>query len=113
METITLNGKTYYSEPTKQIEDGAKGDKAHSFLTVGEIYSFRTVTMIYVGRLFATSEQEFLIEDAAWVVETERWADYVKHGKAKEVEPYCAPVILNRGAILDVTSFPVLLKEQK
>lgn len=113
METITVNGKTYYSEQTKQIENGPISDKAHSFLAVGTIYSFRTVTMIYVGRLLAISEQEFLIEDAAWVAETERWADFVKHGKAKEVEPYCAPVVLNRGAMLDVTPFPVLLKEQK
>ena len=110
METITVNGKVYYSEQLKEIENG---DKAHSFLTVGEIYSFRTVTMIYVGRLIAISKQEFLIEDAAWIAETERWADFVKEGNAKEVEPYCNAVVLNRGAMLDITLFPKLLRDQK
>ena len=113
VETITLNGKTYYPEQTKQIENGNRGDKAHSFLTVGTIYCFRTVTMIYTGRLLATSEQEFLIEDAAWIAETERWADFLKTGKHKEAEPYCAPVVLNRASMLDVTPFPILIKEQK
>lgn len=113
VETITVNGKVYYSEQTKQIEDGTKGDKAHSFLTVGTIYCFRFVTMIYTGRLLATSEQEFLIEDAAWIAETERWADFLKTGKHKEAEPYCANVVLNRAAMLDVTPFPILIKEQK
>ena len=111
METITVNGKTYYAEQLK--ESAAKGDKSHSFLTLGEIYCFRTVTMIYTGRLLSISDQEFLIEDAAWIPETERWSDFLEKGIHKEAEPYHKPVVLNRGAMLDVTSFPVLIKKQK
>lgn len=113
METITINGKVFYSEQPQQIANGNKDDKAHSFLTIGSIYCFRSVTMIYVGRLLAVSEQEFLIDEAAWIPETERWADFLEKGICKESEPYLKPVVLNRGSMLDVTEFPKLIKEQK
>ena len=35
METIQLNGKTYYSEGPN--ESAAKGDRAHSFLEVEKV----------------------------------------------------------------------------
>ena len=110
METITVNGKTYYEQ---QPTSPDKGDKAHSFLALGEVYCFRTVTMIYVGRLLAVSEQEFLVSDAAWIPETERWSDFLEKGIHKEAEPYHKPVVLNRGAMLDITPFPILIKKQK
>lgn len=88
--------------------------KSHAtFLECGKIYSFRTVTMIYTGRLVAANANEFLVDEAAWIPETERWADFVSTGAHKEAEPYTKPVVLSRGAMLDVTEIPSPIRKQK
>lgn len=111
---ITVDGKQYFlKDELKPAINGDKGDKAHTFLSVGLPYAFRTVTMIYTGRLVAVSEQEFLVEEAAWIPETERWMDFAATGAVKECEPYTKPIIINRGAILDVTEIPNVLTKQK
>ena len=69
--------------------------------------------MIYTGRLKAISEQEFLVDEAAWVPETERWADFVDTGAHKEAEPYKRPIIINRGAMLDATEITSVIRKQK
>lgn len=84
-----------------------------SFLEVGKVYAFRSVTMIYTGRLQKINNQELLINEAAWIPETERWADFVSTGAHKEAEPYPGSVVLNRGALLDVTEIPSVIRKQK
>ena len=84
-----------------------------SFLQVGKVYAFRTVTMIYTGRLVAESATEYLVEDAAWIPETERWADFTDTGAHREAEPYKRPVVLFKGAMLDVTEIPQAITKQK
>jgi len=74
-----------------------------SFIEVGKIYLIRTVTMIYTGRVKALSDNEILLEEAAWIPETERWAQSCKDEIFREVEPYYRDVILFKGAILDMT----------
>ena len=85
----------------------------HSFLEIGKVYAVRTVTMIYTGRLKAVSEQEFLFDEVAWIPETDRWASFVADGSHKEAEPYTRPVVIYRGAILDVTEIPSVIRKQK
>jgi hypothetical protein len=93
---------------------GLNSETKHDcFLKVGTIYAFRTVTMIYTGRLKAINDKEFLIESAAWIPETERWAQFVDNGAHKEAEPYKRDVVLNRGALLDVTEISQLVTVQK
>lgn len=87
-----------------------------SFFEVGASYLLRTVTMIYTGKLVAQNESELVIKDAAWIPETERWADTVAKGVFKEVEPYPADakVILQKGALLDAVKVAWKLpREQK
>lgn len=89
----------------KEIQSmcGSKSQKPHPY-TIGEKYLIRTVTMIYTGRLVAVYDQELVMEDAAWIAESDRWEQTVKEGKLKEVEPYGdGPVIIGRGSILDVS----------
>lgn len=83
--------------------EGCSTPSSHPY-KIGHNYLIRTVTMIYTGRLVGVYDQELVIEDAAWIAETDRWADTCKDGKLKEVEPYVKgdQVILGRGAILDV-----------
>jgi len=112
---ITIDGTEYFKKEELQSDISAtKGDRAHTFLELGKPYLFRTVTMIYTGRLKAVSEQEYLITEAAWIPETERWMDAVTESSFKEVEPYGEkPVIINRGAMLDAVEIPELVRKQK
>ena len=85
-----------------------------TFLEKNKPYLFRTVTMIYTGRLLDFNEQEFLIGEACWIAETKRWMDSVLTGEFNEVEPYGKnTVVIGRGAILDVVEIPKLPTEQK
>jgi len=88
-------------------------NNSDSFLELEKVYAIRTVTMIYTGRLKAINQTELLIDEAAWIPETERWADFVDTGAHKEAEPYKRPVVISRGAILDVTEIPTVIRQQK
>jgi hypothetical protein len=69
---------------------------------IGQIYLIRTVTMIDTGKLVAVNDQELVLEDAAWIADTGRFADAIKASKFKEVEPFPdGRVIIGRGAIID------------
>jgi hypothetical protein len=80
---------------------GAPATSAHPY-EVGKNYIVRTVTMILTGRLVEVGPQELVLEDAAWVADTERWADSLATGKLREVEPYPeGRVIVGRGSVVD------------
>jgi hypothetical protein len=89
----------------KEKTNVGKVNVKDSPLVIGENYLIRTVTMIYTGKLTKVFDKELVLIDASWIPETERWADTVKDGTFKEVEPYPdnSEVILNREAILDLT----------
>lgn len=95
------------------IEDKNSSDECESFLELELVYAIRTVTMIYTGRLKKINNQELLIDEAAWIPDTERWADFVSTGAHKEAEPYTKPVVINRGSILDCTEIPSVIRKQK
>ena len=84
-----------------------------SFLEINKIYAFRSVTMIYIGRVKAISSAEVLLSEAAWIPETERWADFSDTGAHREAEPYKRDVILSRGAIVDCTELLATVSKQK
>lgn len=87
--------------------------KSLTFLKIGKPHAFRTVTMIYTGRLIDASEQEFLVDEAAWIPETERWMDFVDKSAVRECEPYSKPIIISRGALLDAVEIPEVIRKQK
>lgn len=99
-------------EQTKTVPKENKKNSG-SFLEIGKVYAVRTVTMIYTGRLLNLNEQEFLFDEVAWIPETERWKDFAETGAHKEAEPYTRPVVINRGAVLDVTEIPKTITKQK
>jgi hypothetical protein len=74
--------------------------------SIGKNYLIRTVTMILTGCLVQVTKQELVLTSAAWIAETDRFADTVREGKFKEVEPYpdgwC--VIVGRGSIIDAVA---------
>jgi hypothetical protein len=82
---------------------------------IGKNYFIRTVTMIVTGRLVAVHAQELVLVDAAWIADTDRYAQAVASGNFMEVEPYPdgREVIVGRGGIIDATTIPVLPRIQK
>lgn len=81
---------------------------------VGKIYLIRTVTMIDTGRLVLVTPQELVLEDAAWIADTGRFADAVKKAEFSEVEPFpVGRVIVGRGSVIDAVQITVTAKSQK
>ena len=82
---------------------------------IGKNYFIRCVTFFYTGRLVRVTAQELVLEDAAWIADTGRFAQAMETGNFSEVEPYPAgELIIGRGAIVDAWQAAwVLPKTQK
>jgi hypothetical protein len=81
---------------------------------IGKIYLIRTVTMIDTGRLVAVTEHELVLEDAAWIADTGRFADALSKCEFNEVEPFPAGrVIVGRGAVIDAVIVGTTSRSQK
>jgi hypothetical protein len=75
-------------------------------LPLGATVCVRTVTHTYVGLLSAIGDQFLTLDDAAWVADSRRWADFLADGPTDEaeIEPHPAgPTWVAVGAIVDVT----------
>lgn len=81
---------------------------------IGKTYVIRTVTMIQLGRLVAVYPQELVLEDASWIADTGRFANFLKDPELRfESEPFCAPCIVGRGAIVDAQVVKDVVLAQK
>lgn len=81
---------------------------------IGANYLIRTVTMIDTGRLVSVTEQELVVEDAAWIADTGRFSDALKSVNFGEVEPFPdGRVIIGRGSIVDAIKIATLPRSQK
>lgn len=90
-----------------------KQDASHPY-EVGKVYLIRTVTMIDTGRLVAVTPQELVLEDAAWIADTGRFAQAVEKAEFGEVEPFPdGKVIVGRGAVVDAVQIRLSPRSQK
>ena len=81
---------------------------------IGKTYLIRTVTMNDTGRLVMVTPQELVLEDAAWIADTGRFADAVKNATFGEVEPFPdGKVVIGRGSIIDAVQIKVSPRSQK
>ena len=81
---------------------------------IGANYLIRTVTMIDTGRLVAVTPQELVLEDAAWIADTGRFAQAVEKAEFGEVEPFPdGRVVIGRGAIIDAVEITQVPRSQK
>ena len=81
---------------------------------IGKNYLVRTVTMIDTGRLVAVTPTELVLEDAAWIADTGRFADAIRKAEFGEVEPFPpGRLIVGRGAIIDAFQIATLPRVQK
>lgn len=93
---------------------GGAGQRDDSAWEVGKCYLIRTVTMIDTGRLVAVTPQELVLEDAAWIADTGRFAQAVEKAEFGEVEPFPAGrVIVGRGSVIDAVQIAVVPRLQK
>jgi len=81
---------------------GCAAKKTHS-IPVGDKVFVRTVTMSYTGRVAAVTDYDMVLEDAAWIPDTGRFAAFLADGTLNEVEPFPALAILPLGAIVDIS----------
>jgi hypothetical protein len=80
---------------------------------IGQNYLIRTVTMIDTGRVVAINKHEIVLEDAAWIADTGRFADAIASCKFDEVEPFPdGQVIIGRGSIIDAVRINTLPRKQ-
>ena len=88
--------------------------KTLSPLVVGNAVLVRLVTHYYTGRIVELTDTEIVLEDAAWIADTGRFADALAKGTLNEVEPFPGVVTLSRGAMVDATAWThPLPREQK
>jgi len=89
--------------------------KTETAFEIGKIYCVRTVTMIDTGRLIAVTEQELVLEEAAWIADTGRFADAIAKAEFGEVEPFPGdrPLIIGRGSIIDAITIEKAPRSQK
>ena len=81
---------------------------------IGACYLIRTVTMIDVGRLVDVTPLELVLEDAAWIADTGRFAHALRSCEFDEVEPFPdGRVIVGRGALIDAVEVPFVVRTQK
>lgn len=81
---------------------------------IGANYLIRTVTMIDTGRLVQVTMTELVLEDAAWIADTGRFADALKKSEFNEVEPFPAGrVIIGRASVVDAVEISTLPRIQK
>ena len=81
---------------------------------IGKNYLIRTVTMIQTGKLVMVTEQELVLEDAAWIADTGRFSDALSSCEFSEVEPFPpGQVIVGRGAVIDAVQIDKTPRRQK
>lgn len=77
--------------------------ESKSLLSKGASIFVRTVTHYYTGRVKQVTPLWIVIEDAAWIADTARFADALLKGALSEVEPYPdGPVYIAIGAVVDI-----------
>lgn len=80
---------------------------------VGEMWLFRTVTMIQSGRVKAIMGPMVVLEDAAWIADTGRFFDFLNGKEPNEVEPFPNGCVVNTGALVDATCLQRVFVVQK
>ncbi len=82
-------------------------------IPVGDNCFIRTVTLYYTGKVKKVCGQFLTLSCAAWIPDTGRFHDFLKEGKANEVEPFIDDVHIPLGSIIDVTVWNKKLPQEQ
>lgn len=80
---------------------------------VGESVFMRTVTLYYTGKIKKISGGFVTLEKAAWIPDTGRFNDFLKTGKANEVEPFETDVHIPLTSLIDITKWTHKLPQEQ
>lgn len=98
----------------REISNVGVAKRDNSAWEIGKIYLIRTVTMIDTGVLVAVTDQELVLEDAAWIADTGRFSDALVSAEFDEVEPFPdGRVIIGRGAVCDAVQITKTQRKKK
>jgi hypothetical protein len=88
----------------KTTTSARKGTKKKSWLPkVGDKVIVRTVTHYYTGEIVTLTDKYLGLGTAAWIADTGRWYDALATGSLNEVEPMPHGVVVNLGAMVDIS----------
>lgn len=98
----------------KKIQGLLGGGVQDSPYEVGQVYLIRTVTMIDTGRVVGATSHEIILEEAAWIADTGRFADALLSAEFGEVEPFPdGRVLVGRGSVIDACKIKTAPRKQK
>jgi hypothetical protein len=97
-------GKLTISQALDLVKSLESRGQSHSF-EIGKCYLIRTVTMHYTGRVVEVTDSDVVLEEAAWIADTGRYANCLTTGELNEVEPYPNRVAVCRGGMIDFTEW--------
>lgn len=81
---------------------------------IGGNYFIRTVTHHHTGKLVAVTQQELILENAAWIADDGRLTDSLKNCEFNEVEMFpSGRVIVGRAAVIDAVEISNIPTSQK
>lgn len=100
MRTLEISEETY-----EKIKDQLTQDEQIELETfddfVNGTWFFRTVTYHMVGKVTKRVGNLLRLEDASWIADSGRFADFIATGKASEAEPV-GTCYINMQAVVDV-----------
>ena len=84
---------------------------------IGKTYYFRLATYAWCGTVRAVGPNEIVLEPAAWVADSGRFANAMAEGLTSvdqsEIEPVDGRVIIGRGALIDSVEYPHDVPEEQ
>lgn len=101
MPTIEVSDETY-AKIKDQLTTEEAVDITEMDDLIGKKVLIRTVTNYWTGRVKRRIGSSLVLDDAAWIADTGRFADAVKAGTLNEVEPVGNGVMVNLNAYVDI-----------
>ena len=99
---------------SKLLGLGSAAQSCDSPYNIGKNYFIRTVTHHHTGRLVQVTQQELVLEDAAWIADDGRLTDALRTGNFNEVEMFPkGRVLVGRSGIIDAVEISTIPTSQK
>ncbi len=113
-DVLVIENEIYIRKGSQEERKVAnvKSVQKHPY-TIGKQWVIQTPTFFFVGTLKAVTENELVLDNAAWVADTGRYNEFLKTGNAKELEPCNGPAIIGRGAVIAAVPSPLVVIEVK
>jgi hypothetical protein len=109
LKTIKLDNEEYIRKADvdalqKQQAKIKQTSQPHPYVK-GQLYHVETATKYYIGTCSDVTDQEIVLQDAAWVAHTGRLNAYLSGSAPTSLEPLNGPVFISRGAIVAVIPY--------